>query len=65
VTAHAAVSPSRSTRSIGWVPFALVAVVVVPAIAGSLCSSFQPFLEALNGYEVIGLTSTPVSEGGG
>jgi uncharacterized membrane protein len=26
----------RSTRSIGWVPFALVALVLVPAIAGSL-----------------------------
>jgi hypothetical protein len=31
----------------------------------SVCGSFQPFLEALRGYEVIGLTSTPVSEGGG
>lgn len=28
--------PPRSTRSTGWVPFALVALVVVPAIAGSL-----------------------------
>jgi uncharacterized membrane protein len=28
--------PTRSTRSTGWVPFALVAVVLVPAIAGSL-----------------------------
>ncbi len=27
---------TRSTRSTGWVPFALVALVVVPAIAGSL-----------------------------
>lgn len=25
----------------------------------------QPFLEALRGYEVIGLSSTPVSPGGG
>src|SRR5664280_244178 len=33
VTTHAA---ARTTRSTGWVPFALVAVVVVPAIAGSL-----------------------------
>jgi hypothetical protein len=31
----------------------------------SVCGSFQPFLEALRGYEVIGLTSTPVPEGGG
>ena len=31
----------------------------------SVCGSFQPFLEALRGYEVIGLTSTPASEGGG
>ena len=29
-------APTRSTRSIGWVPFALVALVLVPAIAGSL-----------------------------
>jgi uncharacterized membrane protein len=28
--------PTRSTRSIGWVPYPLVALVVVPAIAGSL-----------------------------
>ena len=28
--------PARSTRSIGWVPFALVALVLVPATAGSL-----------------------------
>jgi hypothetical protein len=27
--------------------------------------SVQPFLEALRGYEVIGLTSTPMSPGGG
>jgi hypothetical protein len=30
-----------------------------------VCGSFQPFLEALRGYEVIGLTSTPISDGGG
>jgi hypothetical protein len=24
-----------------------------------VCGSFQPFLEALHGYEVIGLSSTP------
>ena len=31
----------------------------------SVSGSFQPFLEALRGYEVIGLTSTPASGGGG
>ena len=39
MTIHAAASTTRSTgsnRSIGWVPFALVALVVIPAIAGSL-----------------------------
>jgi len=39
VTIQAAASTTRSTRSngsTGWVPFALVALVVVPAIAGSL-----------------------------
>ena len=31
-----------------------------------VCGSFQPFLEALRGYEVISLTSTPaLPEGGG
>jgi hypothetical protein len=29
-----------------------------------VCGSFQPFLEALRGYEVIGLTSTPTPDGG-
>jgi uncharacterized membrane protein len=32
----AAARTTRSTRSTGWVPFALIALVVVPAIAGSL-----------------------------
>jgi uncharacterized membrane protein len=36
VTVNLATRPIRSTRSIGWAPFALIAVVVVPAIAGSL-----------------------------
>jgi hypothetical protein len=31
----------------------------------SVCGSFQPFLEALRGYEVIGLTATPVPSIGG
>jgi hypothetical protein len=29
-----------------------------------VCGSFQPFLEALRGYEVISLTSTPAPGGG-
>jgi uncharacterized membrane protein len=36
VTVHAAVRPTRSSRSIGWVPYPLIAIVVVPAIAGTL-----------------------------
>jgi uncharacterized membrane protein len=38
VTVHSPARPTRSTGSIrspGWVPFALVALVVIPAIAGS------------------------------
>jgi hypothetical protein len=30
-----------------------------------VCGSFQPFLEALRGYEVISLASIPTSDGGG
>ena len=29
-----------------------------------VCGSFQPFLEALHGYEVINLSSTPARGGG-
>ena len=36
MTVHPAARPTRSTRSTGWVPYALVALAVVPAIAGSL-----------------------------
>ncbi len=36
MTVPAAVRPTRSTWSTGWVPFALIALVLVPAIAGSL-----------------------------
>jgi uncharacterized membrane protein len=36
MTLHAASRPTRSARPTGWVPFALVALVVVPAVAGSL-----------------------------
>jgi uncharacterized membrane protein len=36
MTTHTATRTARSTRAVGWVPFALVALVVVPAIAGSL-----------------------------
>ena len=33
---HASTRPTRSTRSIGWVPYPLIALIVIPAIAGSL-----------------------------
>lgn len=36
MTVNVATRPIRSTRSIGWAPFALIAIVVIPAIAGSL-----------------------------
>lgn len=36
MTVNAAFRPTRSSRSIEWVPFALVALVVIPAISGSL-----------------------------
>ena len=36
MTVHTAARPAQSTRLTGWVPFALVALVVIPAIAGSL-----------------------------
>ena len=36
MTVHTPARPIRSTRSTGWVPFALVALVVIPAISGSL-----------------------------
>jgi hypothetical protein len=36
MTLRLAARPTQSTRSTGWVPFALVALVLVPAGAGSL-----------------------------
>ena len=36
MTVHAAARPTQSNRSIGWVPYPLIALIVVPAIAGSL-----------------------------
>jgi uncharacterized membrane protein len=36
VTVQTAVRPTRSSRSIGWVPYPLIALIVIPAIAGSL-----------------------------
>src|SRR5437588_11792203 len=36
MSVNLAVRPTRSTRSTGWVPFALVAPVVIPTISGSL-----------------------------
>jgi hypothetical protein len=34
-----------------------------PILRCVICGSFQPFLEALRGHEVISLTSTPMPEG--
>jgi uncharacterized membrane protein len=36
VTVHPSTNPARSTLSTGWVPFTLIALVVIPVIAGSL-----------------------------
>lgn len=36
MTVSATVRPTRSTRSTGWVPVVLIAIVLIPAIAGSL-----------------------------
>lgn len=36
MTTQAAARPTRSARPTGWVPFALVALVAIPAVAGSL-----------------------------
>lgn len=36
MTVRPAARPTRATRSPGWVPFALIAFVVIPAVAGSL-----------------------------
>jgi hypothetical protein len=36
VTLHKATRPTRSMRSTGWGPLALVALVLFPAAAGSL-----------------------------
>ena len=36
MTIYAAARTARSTGAVGWVPFTLVALVLVPAIAGSL-----------------------------
>ena len=36
MTVHPTAGTTRSTRSPGWVPFALVALVLVPALFGSL-----------------------------
>ena len=32
-----------------------------PSVCCLVCGSFQPFLEALRGYEVLSLTTTPAS----
>ena len=36
MTLHTGARPTRSARPTGWVPYALVALVVLPAVAGSL-----------------------------
>ena len=36
MTQHVAVRTTRSSRGTGWVPFVLVALVLIPAVAGSL-----------------------------
>ena len=36
MTVHAQAGPTRSTRSIGWVPYALVTLSLIPAISGTL-----------------------------
>jgi uncharacterized membrane protein len=36
VTTHVLASPTLPRRSAGWVPFALLALVLIPAVAGSL-----------------------------
>ena len=36
MTIHAATRTTRSTRVVGWVPVGLVALVVIPAVAGTL-----------------------------
>lgn len=36
MTVHNIACPTRSVRSTGWVPFALIALVLTPAAAGAL-----------------------------
>jgi uncharacterized membrane protein len=52
-------APARPTRSTGWVPYALVALVLVPAISGSL-----RLLEVFGGPHLLppnpGITASPV-----
>lgn len=36
MTLHVARRPTRPARPTGWVPFALIAIVAIPAVAGSL-----------------------------
>lgn len=36
MTVHTTARPTRSGRPTGWVPFALIALVMIPALAGSL-----------------------------
>ena len=58
MTVHPTVGTTRSTRSPGWVPFALVVLVLVPAITGSL-----RLIELAGGPQVMpanpGITASP------
>ena len=36
MSTHTTARPTRSARPTGWVPFALIALIVIPAVAGSL-----------------------------
>ena len=50
MSVHAAALPTLSNRSIGWAPFALVALVVVPRRGQR-----PTFLKVLRGREVVSL----------
>lgn len=53
------VRPTRSTRSTGWVPVALIALVLIPAVAGTL-----RLVEVFGGPQTLsanpGITASPV-----
>lgn len=59
MTIHVPARPTRSTRSTGWVPVALIAVVLIPAVAGPL-----RLVEVFGGPQTLpanpGITASPV-----